>query len=159
LRHLRLDLAVGAHLLALDLPVLRRPDAGFANLANGLARLRLLDAVGANLLTLDTSRTLRGDAGLPLHPRWTGLTALRPHLDLLRPRRTRLLTLGAHLDTLHALRPFGPRLLAGLSLLALSPRLLARLRLLTFGARGLPVLVRPRTGRGADRQSGDAGGE
>jgi hypothetical protein len=102
-------------------------------------------------------------------------------LDPFRRCRASRLALGAHLDAFGALRPFdrghtlhtlharcshlplhargGHLAFHARRLLAHSLRLLARLSLLTFGARGLPVLLRPRVGRGRDRQCGDARGE
>jgi hypothetical protein len=88
-----------------------------------------LDALGAQLLTLGSGRAIGDRKALLL---------------TLHPGRCHLLNLLA----LKALR-----LLTGLGQLALG------LRLLTLGSRGLPVLLRPRIGRGRDRQSGDARGE
>jgi hypothetical protein len=148
LHGLRLGLPVSAHLLALELAGLRRLDAGFAHLLASRLTLDtrrtfgadLLDAFGANLLTLDAGRTFGPDL----------LDTLGANLLALDSSGT----FGAHLDALGALRPFGAH-----RLLTLRPRLLARLRLLPFGSSGLPVLLRPRTSRGGDRQRGDARGE
>jgi hypothetical protein len=117
--------------------LLLRPAVDSSLLAFNLAVLRRLNSRLANLLPLDAS----------------GLYALR----------TSLLTFGPHLHALSALRAFDcSRALNAFDtrgLLALCPRLLTRLRLLAFGPSGLLVLLRPRTGRGADRQSGDTRGE
>jgi hypothetical protein len=154
----RLRLTAGAHLLTRHLTGLRRLDPRLPNLlASRLASLRRCDTVGASLLTVDSSRTLSGDPGL--HPflarRTSDLLALGVHLH---PRGTLRPVDRYALCPLHARRshhlPLGAwRLLALLDLLAL------RLRLLAFGTRGLSILLRPRSGRGRDRQRGDARGE
>ena len=167
-------LTVSAHLLTLDLTGLRRLDPRLPNLlASRLASLSWRDAVGASLLALDLASLCRRDA---VGARLLTLDSSRPlsgdtGLHLLLACRSDLLALGAHLHALGTLRPFDRyplstlharrchlpfdawRLLALLSLLALG------LRLLAFGSRGLPVFLGPRSGRGRDRQCGDARGE
>jgi hypothetical protein len=109
--------------------------------------------LGANLLTLDAGRTFGPDLLHTLSANLLALDAsgtLGAHLDAFGTLRP----FGAHLDAFGTLRPFGAR-----HLLTLGPRLLARLSLLSFGSSGLPVLLRPRIGRGRDRQCGDARGE
>jgi hypothetical protein len=160
LQCLRLRLTGTAHLLALELTRLglldtslarllaSRLDAGFSHLlASGLtldARRTfgadVLDAFGANLLALNAGGTF--GPGL--------LDAFGANLLALDSSGT----FGAHLNAFGTLRPFRAR-----HLLTLRPRLLARLSLLPFGTSGLPVLLRPRIGRGRDRQCGDTRGE
>jgi hypothetical protein len=86
--------------------------------------------------------------------------AFSPHLDAFRALGPLDCghALGAlrPLDSSHALCALHSRrrnLLLRAHLLAL------RLRLLAFGTRGLSIFLRPRSGRGRDRQCGDARGE
>ena len=146
---------VSVHLLAFDLTGLRRLDPRLPNL---LASGRAIDprrTFGANLLTLDPSRTLSMSLRTlnPRRPFGTNLLAFGPG----RPFRANVLAfcplrpLGDPLNALCARGlPLGTRRLLALSLLT---------RLLSFGSCGLPVLLRPRIGRGGDRQCGYARGE
>lgn len=153
---LRLRLTVGTDLLTFKLTGLRRLDASFANLLTSRLALDTRRTFGAsllaNLLTLNPRRSF--DTSL-LADR---LTFDASRLDALSANLLALDSSGALdsnlLDALGALRPFGTN-----RLLTLRPRLLARLSLLALGTRGLSIFLRPRIGRGRDRQCGDARGE